>query len=35
VATARRAWLGTGAVVNTRPWDEVAAVRPRARARAA
>jgi DNA polymerase (family 10) len=35
VATARRAWLGTDAVVNTRPWAEVAAVRPRARARAA
>jgi DNA polymerase (family 10) len=35
VATARRAWLGPDAVVNTRPWDEVAAVRPRARARAA
>ena len=35
VATARRAWLGPDAVVNTRAWDEVAAVRPRARARAA
>jgi DNA polymerase (family 10) len=32
VATARRAWLAPGAVVNTRPWDEVAALRPRARA---
>ncbi|MGI8713266.1 MAG: DNA polymerase/3'-5' exonuclease PolX [Solirubrobacteraceae bacterium] len=32
VATARRAWLGPDAVVNTRPWDEVAALRPRARA---
>ncbi len=31
VATARRAWLGPEAVVNTRPWDEVAAQRPRAR----
>jgi DNA polymerase (family 10) len=31
VATARRAWLGPDAVVNTRPWDEVAALRPRAR----
>ncbi len=31
VATARRAWLGPEAVVNTRPWDEVAALRPRAR----
>ncbi|MGA9856940.1 MAG: DNA polymerase/3'-5' exonuclease PolX, partial [Solirubrobacteraceae bacterium] len=31
VATARRAWLGPEAVANTRPWDEVAALRPRAR----
>jgi DNA polymerase (family 10) len=31
VATARRAWLGPGAVVNTRPWADVAALRPRAR----
>jgi DNA polymerase (family 10) len=30
IATARRAWLGAEAVVNTRPWDEVAALRPRA-----
>jgi DNA polymerase (family 10) len=30
VATARRAWLGPDAVVNTRSWDEVAALRPRA-----
>jgi DNA polymerase (family 10) len=29
VATARRAWLEAGAVANTRPWDEVAALRPR------
>jgi DNA polymerase (family 10) len=32
VATARRAWLGPKAVVNTRPWDDVKAMRPRARA---
>jgi DNA polymerase (family 10) len=32
IATARRAWLGTEAVANTRPWDEVAALRPRLRA---
>ncbi len=32
VATARRAWLGPDAVVNTRPWTDVAALRPRARA---
>jgi DNA polymerase (family X) len=32
VATARRAWLGPDAVLNTRPWDEVARLRPRARA---
>jgi DNA polymerase (family 10) len=31
IATARRAWLGPDAIVNTRPWDEVAARRPRAR----
>jgi DNA polymerase (family 10) len=31
VATARRAWLGRDAVANTRPWAEVAALRPRAR----
>jgi DNA polymerase (family 10) len=30
VATARRAWLSADAVVNTRPWPEVAALRPRA-----
>jgi DNA polymerase (family 10) len=35
IATARRAWLGPGAVANTRPWREVAGLRPRARARAA
>jgi DNA polymerase (family 10) len=29
VATARRAWLGPDSVLNTRPWDEVAALRPR------
>ncbi len=29
IGTARRAWLGADAVVNTRPWDEVAALRPR------
>ncbi|MGH2867781.1 MAG: DNA polymerase/3'-5' exonuclease PolX [Solirubrobacteraceae bacterium] len=33
VATARRAWLGPDAVVNTRPWAELAALRPRLRAR--
>jgi DNA polymerase (family 10) len=32
VATARRAWLGPDAIANTRPWDEVAALRPRLRA---
>jgi DNA polymerase (family 10) len=32
VATARRAWLEAGAVANTRPWSEVAAMRPRLRA---
>jgi DNA polymerase (family 10) len=31
VATARRAWLGPDDVLNTRPWDELAALRPRAR----
>ncbi|HLH65048.1 MAG TPA: DNA polymerase/3'-5' exonuclease PolX [Solirubrobacteraceae bacterium] len=31
VATARRAWLEAGAVANTRPWEQVAAMRPRAR----
>ncbi|MFL5860452.1 MAG: DNA polymerase/3'-5' exonuclease PolX [Solirubrobacteraceae bacterium] len=31
VATARRAWLGPDAVVNTQRWDEVAGLRPRAR----
>ena len=31
VATARRAWLGDAAVVNTRPWEEVEARRPRHR----
>jgi DNA polymerase (family 10) len=35
IATARRAWLGPDAVANTRPWAEVAAMRPRARAGAA
>jgi DNA polymerase (family X) len=35
VATARRAWLEAGAVANTRPWDEVAALRPRNRTRTA
>jgi DNA polymerase (family 10) len=34
IATARRAWLGADAVANTRSWDEVAALRPRLRARA-
>jgi DNA polymerase (family X) len=32
VATARRAWLTPAQVANTRPWAEVAALRPRARA---
>jgi DNA polymerase (family X) len=32
VATARRAWLEASAVANTRPWAEVAAMRPRLRA---
>src|SRR5579859_2353383 len=31
VATARRAWLTAANVVNTRPWAEVAALRPRNR----
>jgi DNA polymerase (family 10) len=31
VATARRAWLQATAVANTRPWDELATLRPRAR----
>ncbi len=35
VATARRAWLSADAVANTRPWGEVAQLRPRARAHAA
>ena len=35
VATARRAWLGPEAVVNTRPWAEVEALRPRIRNSAA
>jgi DNA polymerase (family 10) len=35
VATARRAWLGPEAVVNTRPWAAVEAMRPRARDSAA
>ena len=34
IATARRAWLGPEAVLSTRPWDEVAALRPRVRAAA-
>jgi DNA polymerase (family 10) len=29
IATARRAWLSAEQVVNTRPWDEVATLRPR------
>jgi DNA polymerase (family 10) len=32
IATARRAWLTAGDVLNTRPWDELAARRPRVRA---
>ena len=31
IATARRAWLTAADVANTRPWDEVAALRPRNR----
>jgi DNA polymerase (family 10) len=31
IATARRAWLTAGDVANTRPWPEVAALRPRNR----
>ncbi|MBV8997498.1 MAG: DNA polymerase/3'-5' exonuclease PolX [Solirubrobacterales bacterium] len=31
IATARRAWLTADQVVNTRPWDEVQALRPRHR----
>jgi DNA polymerase (family 10) len=31
IATARRAWLTAGDVANTRPWAELAALRPRAR----
>jgi DNA polymerase (family 10) len=31
IATARRAWLGPDRVVNTRPWEEVEALRPRHR----
>ena len=31
VATARRAWLTADQVANTRPWSELAALRPRAR----
>lgn len=34
IATARRAWLGPEAVVNCRPWEELAALRPRTRAAA-
>ena len=30
VATARRAWLSTAQVANTRPWEEFAALRKRA-----
>ena len=35
VATARRAWLGPEAVINTRPWPAVEAMRPRGRKSAA
>jgi DNA polymerase (family 10) len=31
VATARRAWLGPEAIANTKPWSELAKLRPRAR----
>jgi DNA polymerase (family X) len=31
IATARRAWLGAGQVMNTRPWKEFAGLRKRAR----
>ena len=31
IATARRAWLTAGEVANTRPWEEFAALRKRAR----
>ncbi|HEY3775090.1 MAG TPA: DNA polymerase/3'-5' exonuclease PolX [Solirubrobacteraceae bacterium] len=34
IATARRAWLGPEQIINCRAWDEVAALRPRARAAA-
>jgi DNA polymerase (family 10) len=34
IATARRAWLGPEAVVNCRPWEELASLRPRTRAAA-
>ncbi len=33
VATARRAWLGPEAIANTRPWAELAQLRPRLRTR--
>ena len=33
IATARRAWLTAGDVANTRPWSELAAIRPRNYAR--
>ena len=33
IATARRAWLGPDAVLNTRPWSELDAARPRRRRR--
>jgi DNA polymerase (family X) len=29
IATARRAWLGPEAVLNTRSWAELSALRPR------
>jgi DNA polymerase (family X) len=35
VATARRAWIGPGSVVNARPWDELQALRKPARVRSA